>query len=60
MKFVQRFFGWILLVIASAVPAGLCLIRGWQKEQIALTYAIAVALTIVIWYARLLAFRKSR
>jgi hypothetical protein len=58
MKLLERFLGWILLVVAAAVPTGLCLIRGWQKEQIALTYSVVVVLIIVTWYGRLLAFGK--
>jgi hypothetical protein len=60
MRLLERLLGWVLIVVASAIPTGLCLLRGWHKEQIALTYSVAVVLVIVAWYARLLAFRKSR
>ncbi len=60
MKFVEAALGWVLLVVASAVPAGLCLLRGWQKEEIALTYATVVVLAICAWYGRMLVFKKAR
>jgi hypothetical protein len=60
MKFLKPFLGWILLVVASAVPAGLCLLRGWHKEEIALTYAAVVVLAICAWYCRILVFKKAR
>ena len=59
MKVIQKLLGWVLLVVASLIPAGLCLIRGWHKEEITITYAVVVVLVVITWYARLLVFRKK-